>query len=380
MISQTTPSSTAPVKATAPALPEQVVADAIDRHLTELGMELSRTPLPSESQLERMEALSRLRSSLTAPKKKTASGRRLFGICFVLFLIVALLWAGYWRVPSSTAEFDVKASNIELDFDDGGRNLLIPGEAEEALSVTHATVSGIEDSNLPPGVEAGDSLQLQQDAGKDAPPVRLQQFAPPAAGPFSLHLGTSYQSKGRGLIMSIVAAQESTAHLSGPIPRKTGSVSAAQGPYDVGSVSGEKLRLELYPTASQGAVTILRNASIKAIRFQTEEPDHGTSVLGGSVFERDLGDHPVEIQSGDVLQITGASLHVRQLIFKDGVFQLALSSPKTTAILLGDDTPKNLMPTYLQRWSSLWPTQLYTTLSAIVLLWLGVGKWWKEEE
>lgn len=377
MSEQSTP---VPVPPPAPTPPERIIADAIDRHLAELGTELSKTPLPSESQLERMQALSRLRDSLTTPKKGIALGRRLFGVCFVLCLIVGLLVAGYRRVSSSAADFDVKALDIEMDFDGGVKDLAIPGEAEEALSLTQVTISGIEGSDLPPNVDAGDSLQLQQDVGKDAPPIRLQQFMPPATAPFSLHLGSSYQSKGHGLILSMIAARESSAQLSGPLARKPISGHPVHASYDVLSLSGKKLRLDLYPTSSKETITILRNVTIKAIRFQTGEPGHGTSVLGGSIFERDLGDHPLEIQSGDVLQIAGAPLRVRQLVFKDGVFQLSLSSPRSSAIQLGDDSPKNLMPTLLQRWSSLWPTQLYTTLSAIVLLWLGLEKWWKGAE
>jgi hypothetical protein len=375
------PHTPAPPAATPTETPEQIVADAIDRHLVELGAELKEEPLPSESQIERMVALSHLRDSLTPPEKTAAAGgRRFFGVCFVSCLITALLLAGYLRVQSSAVELNIEASSLEVDFDGGGKDLLIPGEDEEALSLTHATISGIEDSDLPPNADAGDSLQLRQDASKNAAPIRLQRFAPPATGPFSLILDTSYQPKERGLILSIASNQESTASMSGPVPREDASGSSGPASYDAMTLSGKKLRMEIYPVSSPDGITVLRNVTIKAIHFQTEEAEHGTSVLGGSIFERDLGDHPQQIQSGDSLQIEGAPLHLRQLIFKDGVYQLSLSSPKSSKIQLGEDNPKNLMPTFLQRWSSLWPTQLYTTLSAIVLLWLGIEKWWKDTD
>ena len=51
-----------------------------------------------------------------------------------------------------------------------------------------------------------------------------------------------------------------------------------------------------------------------------EETQTTRTVLGGSVFEHDLGDQPIKIQASDVLRIEGTPLRVRQLIFKDGVF------------------------------------------------------------
>jgi hypothetical protein len=98
------------------------------------------------------------------------------------------------------------------------------------------------------------------------------------------------------------------------------------------------------------------------------------------LFVRDLGEHPLSIQPGDELDIVGAPLRIRQLIFKNGQFQVSLSSPKMSEIRLGVDPPRNLMPTVFERLSARWPTQLYATLSAIVLLWLAFKKWWKGAE
>jgi hypothetical protein len=179
---QSTPAPASPGPPTA----DEVVAEAIDRHLTKLGSELNADPLPSEEQLERLLVLSRLRDSLKPPKGDNAPRRRLFNICFVVVLTVVLLWTGFHRVGSSAAEFTVKASNVQMDFEGGGEGLLIPGEDEEALSLTNATVSGIERSDLLPDAGVGNSLQLNQDVGKSALPIRLQQFAPPDKGPFTL--------------------------------------------------------------------------------------------------------------------------------------------------------------------------------------------------
>ncbi len=166
----------------------------------------------------------------------------------------------------------------------------------------------------------------------------------------------------------------------GPVPQETKHGTPNAMGYDAFTLYGKKLEVEFYPVPSSSGITVLRNVTINAIRFETDEVTHGTSVLGGSLFERDLGDRALDIQSGDILQIVGKPLHVRQLIFKDGVYQLSLSSPKSSKIQLGEDTPKDLMPTLLQRWIAIWPTQLYTTLSAIVLFWFGIQKWWKGED
>jgi hypothetical protein len=368
-----------------PLSAERVVADAIERHMVKLGTELNADSLPSEKQLEEMLVLSRLRDSLKPPKKNTGLRRRLFSICFVAVLTAVLLWSGFYRVGSSAAEFNVKAASIQMDFEGGGKGLLIPGEDEEALSITHATVSGIERSDLLPDAGVGNSLQLYQDVGKNAPPIRLQQFAPPDKGPFTLMLGTSYQPKGRGLVLLApseknTSPQDSSVALMGPVPQETKHGTPNAMGYDAFTLYGKKLEVEFYPVPSSSGITVLRNVTINAIRFETDEVTRGTSVLGGSLFERDLGDRALDIQSGDILQIVGKPLHVRQLIFKDGVYQLSLSSPKSSKIQLGEDTPKDLMPTLLQRWIAIWPTQLYTTLSAIVLFWFGIQKWWKGED
>jgi hypothetical protein len=368
-----------------PLSPEIVVADAIDRHLAGLGAELSTTPLPSEKQLEELLLLSRLRDSLKPPKKDTAPRHRLFNICFVVVLTAILLWAGFHRVASTAAEVNIKASSIQMEFEGGGKELPIPGEDEEALSLTHATVSGIEHSDLLPGAGIGNALQLSQASGKDALPIRLQQFIPPGTGPFTLMLGTSYQPKGRGLVLTAPSdkkspSRDSSVALMGPLPQESRSAESKTTNYDTFTLYGKNLQVEFYPIPSPSGITVLRNVTIKAIRFETDEKNRGTSVLGGSLFARDLGDKALEVESGDALQLEGSPLHVRQLIFKDGVYQLSLSSPKSSKIQLGEDTPKNLMPTLLQRWIALWPTQLYTALSAIVLFWFGIEKWWKEND
>ena len=372
---------------------ELIVSEAINRHLGDLAADLSRDPLPSPNQLERMEVLSRLRDSLVAEAKPPSNRRRIFGISVVLFIIAVLLCLAFWRVGSSAADFNVDASNVEVDFAGGGDSLLIPGEFEEAVQLSRAEVSGIETANLPPEVESGDTLQLEavtQASGGTSTtlPIGFQQLSLPQKGGFSLNLDTAYGSGSRGIVLSTNADQTSTAHLNAPLPLNaaaaTGTIriipAASKYRNEPMLVTGRKLRLELYPAKTQGSITVLRNVEVKAIRFQTAEPDHGTSVLGGSLFVRDLGEHPFSIQQGDELEVIGAPLRIRQLIFKNGQFQVSLSSPKSSKIRLGVDPPRNLMPTVFERLSARWPTQLYATLSAIVLLWLAFEKWWRGAE
>lgn len=377
---------------------ERIVSEAIDRHLADMASKLGNDPLPSLAELDRMEALSRLRDSLT-PKSEPSSGHRhKLGIAFVSAVIAILLCLAFSRVCSTAADFTVEASNVEIDFAGGGESILIPGELEQLIPLSRAEISHIETSDLPTSVKATDSLELpvqpQTSGGSNSSPtVQLQQLSPPNTGPFSMNLDTAYETGDRGIVLSMNAKLASTAQFNATIPPRTSSNPSpanSQGhpsgptrpnePIGVYLVSGRMLRLELYPSKNQGSLTILRNVDVKAIRFQTSEPDHGTSVLGGSVFVRDLGDHPLSIQPGDELEFTGAPLRVRQLIFKDGQFQLLASAPKASTIQLGVDPPRNLMPTIFERLSARWPTQLYATLSAIVLLWLALGKWWKGTE
>jgi hypothetical protein len=393
-------------EATPPAAPEKdksaerIVSDAIDRHLADLAFKIGGDPLPLLEELERMRALSRLRESLTPTAEgQTSPGRRhLFGIAFVSAVAAILLCLAFLRVSSTAADFNVEASNVEIDFAGGGDSILIPGELEELIPLSHAEISGIENSDLPANAPTGDSLELplqpQASGGTNpTPSVQLQQLSPPKSGPFTLNLDTAYETGGRGIVLSTDANQTSTAQFNAPVPLKAGptagpvsSQTSSPGHKSPNAptvgyiVTGRKLRLELYPPKTQASVTILRNANVKAIRFQTAEPDHGTAVLGGSVFVRDLGDHPLPIQPGDELWFAGAPIRVRQLIFKNGQFQLSVSVPKASEIQLGVEPPRNLMPTIFERLSARWPTQLYTTLSAIVLLWLALEKWWKGQE
>jgi hypothetical protein len=379
---------------------ERILSEAIDRHLADLASKIGGDPLPPLDELERMQALSRLRESLTPTAEVKASPGRphIFGIAFVSAVVAILLCLAFLRVSSTAADFDVEASNIELDFSGGGDSILIPGELEELIPLSHAEISGIESSDLPANAPTGDSLELppppQVSGGTNpTPSVELQQVSPPKSGPFTLNLDTAYETGGRGIVLSTVANQTSTAQFNAPIYPKPspagGSVSSQTSSPDHKShnaptvgymVTGRELRLELYPPKTQGSVTILRNVDVEAIRFHTAEPDHETAVLGGSAFVRDLGDHPLPIQPGDELDFAGAPIRVRQLIFNNGRFELSVSVPKASKIQLGVDPPRNLMPTIFERLSARWPTQLYATLSAIVLLWLALEKWWKEQK
>ena len=371
--------------------PEQIVSDAIDRQLSTLAAEIFRHGVPSTNQLEELERLSKLHCFLLGRMKRPHVRGRVFAIFFVLSAVVILLSLAYRRVSSSAVELDVKAANIEVDLTDSRENLLIPGELDEVLPLSHAEISGIETSDGPLDLQIGETLTLRtlqpaRQMNMDLA-VRFQQLGVPKDGPFSLNMSTAYAPGGRGLILTTAAPQPSSAHFAIVVPRNPSKVpqslkdatAASDHIFNAVSASGRNLRIEMYPAQAQHAITILRNVEVKAIRFHTSQADEGSSILNGSAQVRDLG-NSILIQSGDEVMVAGARLRVRELTFKDGQFQVSISSPSASLLFVGADPPRNVMPTLFERISARWPTQLYATLSAIVVLWIALAKWWKGTE
>ena len=71
---------------------------------------------------------------------------------------------------------------------------------------------------------------------------------------------------------------------------------------------------------------------------------------------------------------------VRELTLAKGELKATLSAPHVTTLQLGEDSPRNLMPTLFEWIRFRWPNHFYATLSALAALWLATRRWWESSK
>ncbi len=71
---------------------------------------------------------------------------------------------------------------------------------------------------------------------------------------------------------------------------------------------------------------------------------------------------------------------VRELTLTKGELRATLSAPRVTTLQLGEDSPRNLMPSLFEWIRFRWPNQLYATFSALAALWLATRRWWESSK
>jgi hypothetical protein len=349
-----------------------------ERQLNAIATGLQEGKVPAAEQVSSFENLSKL---MTLIPRQDDRVRKIVEIGLWFLVALVLLLSIFIRVPSTSVELDVRASNVNVGLAEKRLDSMLPGEHGEVLALKQANISGIQDVE-PPWVNSdGGILELRagtplsRSTSSDLA-LRLQSLTVPASGSFKLSAGVSYRPNLRGLVLSAIGNQPTIANFGEVIFVSSSAKEQTPRPaIRPVLVTGNELRIELYPVDAQTPLTALRNIPVSTIAFEAGE-DSG--ILGGNLFVKSYSQSKVTVEPGDHLQIrSDQPILVRELTFSKGQLEAKVSVRHAIAIFLGDEHPHNLMPSLFDWVRSRWPTQLYATLAALVALWIGLRGWWK---
>jgi hypothetical protein len=136
---------------------------------------------------------------------------------------------------------------------------------------------------------------------------------------------------------------------------------------------GNNLTLEVIPTKSDRELTVFRDIRVSQIVFEDE--NHST-VLGGNAYVKGGADASVELKPSDQFTIqSGEPMFLRELTLTKGELKIRLSARNAKTLLVGEAPSRSLIPTMFQWIRYRWPSELYATLSALVVAWLAIRKW-----
>lgn len=366
-------------------MPLDLLSEEATRRLTALGRALHRGIPPSAEDLDALERISRLKTLFSAHDNGRRKKIEIAFLCGTALLLIGLMLV---RVPSTAVDLDVRATKVRLTLTDQRSATVIPGELGEILVLKQARVSGA-DEVLPPTVGESGSFELKQfvsptetasHPGSEDLAVRLQEIAIPSDSPLTIAVGVAYAADSRGLVFEASSPKPSTARFGEVIPLGKETASAKTARYAISPVraTGKNLALELFPANAERELTVFRDMHVSEIGF--EDSGH-SSILGGSVFIKSGGEATVPLQPSDRLTIRSAGpMLVRELTLTKGELKATLSAPRVTKLQLGEDSPRNLMPTLFEWIRFRWPNQLYATLSALAALWLATRRWWESSK
>ncbi len=366
-------------------MPLELLSEEMARKRMALADALRKGVPPSAEDLDSLERLSKLKSILSADdngrKKKIDIGF----LCVAALLLIGLILV---RVPSTAVDLDVRTTKVRLTLTDQRSATMIPGELGEILVLKQARVSGA-DEVLPPTVGESGSFELKQFiASTEATPhrdaedfaVRLQEIAIPSDSPLTIAVGVAYAADSRGLVLEASGSKPSTARFGQVIPLGKEVDRAKTVRYAISPVraTGNNLTLELFPANAERRLTVFRDMNVSEIFF--DDSDH-SSLLGGLAFIKSAGEAGVPLQPSDRLTIRSAGpMLVRELTLAKGELKATLSAPHVTTLQLGEDSPRNLMPTLFEWIRFRWPNHFYATLSALAALWLATRRWWESSK
>jgi hypothetical protein len=363
----------------------ELLSEEMARKRTVLADALRKGVPPSAEDLDSVERLSKLKTILSPDDN---GRRKKIDIAFLSFAALLLVGLMFIRVPSTAVDLDVRITKVRLTLTDQRSATMIPGELGEILVLKQARVSGASEV-LPPTVGESGSFELKQfvsstgaipHRGAEDLAVRLQEIAIPPDSPLTIAVGVAYSADLRGLVLETYGSKPSTARFGQVIPlaREVDSVKTVQYAISPVRATGNNLTLELFPANAERQLTVFRDMHISEIFF--EDSGH-SSLLGGLAFIKSGGEVRVPLQPSDRLTIRSAGpMLVRELTLAKGELRATLSCPRVTTLQLGEDSPRNLMPTLFQWIRLRWPNQLYATLSAIVALWLATRSWWESSK
>ncbi len=366
-------------------MPLELLSEEATRRLTALGRALHRGIPPSAEDLDALERISRLKTLFSAHDNGRRKKIEIAFLCGTALLLIGLMLV---RVPSTAVDLDIRATKVRLTLTDQRSATVIPGELGEILVLKQARVSGA-DEVLPPTVGESGSFELKQfvsptetasHPGSEDLAVRLQEIAIPSDSPLTIAVGVAYAADSRGLVFEASSPKPSTARFGEVIPLGKEADSAKTARYAISPVraTGKNLALELFPANAERELTVFRDMHVSEIGF--EDSGH-SSILGGSAFIKSGGEATVPLEPSDRLTIRSAGpMLVRELTLTKGELKATLSAPRVTTLQLGEDSPRNLMPTLFEWIRFRWPNQLYATLSALAALWLATRRWWESSK
>jgi hypothetical protein len=337
--------------------------------------------VPSNSDLDALDRLIRFKQIL-APRKN--EHRKSLEIAFLCTLALVLIGLTFIRVPSTAVDLEVRATKLRMKMTSERSPSLIPGELGEILVLRQARVFGADEVSPPAVTETG-SFELRQLVPQNPTParasddmaIRLQEISIPANTPLEVSLSVAYAADSRGLVFEALATKPSTARFGEVVPIVGAGSNGHSIQFAIRPVraTGKNLVLELFPANSERQLTVFRDAGISEISF--EDAGHST-ILGGSALIRSGPEGGIRVQPSDHFRIRSSSpMLVRELTLNKGELRALLSVPRATAIVSGEDASDNLMPTLFESMRARWPTQLYATLSALVVFALALRNWWE---
>jgi hypothetical protein len=359
-------------------LPPERLSQEITRKLSSIVEAFNKNAMPTADNIDEIERLSKLRAFLSAERRHHRKQTEIAALCAAVLLFLGL---SVVRLRSTAVDLEVRATKVNLRLNEEQSVTLLPGEMGQILALRQARVSGADNID-PPEVGQSGSFELRQIILNDKNKansaqnltVRLQVISIPEGSPHSVALGVAYGADSRGL----------TIETSGPSPVTTqfGEVINVGPPtrYELRPVraTGKNLAIEIFPANADRSLTVFRDLHISDIGF--EDSGH-TTLLGGSIHVNNSGEASTQLLPSDRVTIKSSNpMLLRELAFTNGELRVKLSAPTANTIQLGENSPRNLVPTLFAWIRYRWPTQLYATLSALVVLWLAIRQWWGSSE
>jgi hypothetical protein len=361
------------------AAPLRRLSEEVARELSSIASVLDKDNLPSADDIDKLERLSKLKTFLSAQRDRRRKQIEIVGLCTTILLFVGL---SFIRLRSTAVDLDVRATKVHLKLDEQGSATLIPGEMGQILALKQVRVSGADDVR-PPGVGEGGSFEIRELTVNDKTKanrssedlaVRLQLISIPEGSPYSIALGVAYAADSRGLTIETSGSRPVTAqfgeviNVGDPVRREIRPVRA----------TGKNLELELFPANTERQLTVFRDVHLSEIDF--EDARHST-ILGGSVYIKSGAETGTPLQPSDRVTIRSAGpMLLRELTLTKGELKVLLSAPSANIVQVGEDSPRDVIPTLFEWIQHRWPTQLYATLSALVAFWLALRRWLESSE
>jgi len=363
-------------------MPLALLSEEMARKRTALADALRKEVPPSAEDLDSLERLSKLKTILSADDSGRRKKLEIGLLCVTGLLLTGLMLI---RVSSTAVDLSVRTTKVRLTLTNQRSATLIPGELGQILVLKQARVSGA-DEVLPPTIGESGSFELKElvsptekTTHRDSEDlaVRLQEIAIPSDSPLTITVGVAYSADSRGLVLETSGSKPSTARFGQVIPLGKEADNARTVRYAISPVraTGNNLVLELFSANAERQLTVFRDMHVSEVSF--EDAGHST-ILGGLAFVKSKGEASVPLQPSDRLTIRSAGpMLVRELTLTKGELKATLSAPRVTTLQLGEDSPRNLMPTLFEWIRFRWPNQLYATLSALAALWLATRSWWE---
>ena len=348
--------------------------------LSDIARKIDKGEEPSSDDIDALDRLNKIKTSFSALKRERSKGWEIVLLCFVAFLFGLL---SIVRLTSTAADIEIRSTKIQLTLQTPQTATLIPGELGQILNLKEARIDGA-DAVMPAAVTDNGSFEVkafipetksEKGLSTEESAVRLQEIALPGNSLMKITVGVAYDGDLRGLILATSGAQAVKVALGQVIPVERDAKNPKLTQYGISPIraEGKDLSLELIPTKSDYELTVFRDIHVSQINFEDE--NHST-VLGGNAYVKGGADADVILKPSDQFIIqSDEPMLLRELTVTKGELKVRLSAQKAKTLCLGNAPPRSLVPTVFQWIRYRWPSELYATLSALVVAWLAIRKW-----